>query len=83
MRPILFCRQSHYAEANSQIVRAVHRRTVRAHESVSSDRAAAPANARGNYRELRAGRRKARAECRHSVYDANGVARANGLSVFR
>ena len=77
MRPILFCRQSHYAERNSEIVRAVHPRgVVRAHESVSRDSAATATNARGNYYDLRAGGRKSRAQCRHSVYDANGLARA-------
>lgn len=56
---------------------------LRALESVTCDRAAAAANARGNYHELRAAGGKSRAECRHSVYNANGVAWANDLSVFR
>jgi len=84
VRPIPFCRRSHYAEGNSEIVRAVHTRgAVCSHESVSRHSTATSANARGNYHKLRAAGGKGRAECRHSVYDANGLARADGLSIFR
>src|SRR5262245_31239247 len=82
--PILFCRQNHYADGNSEIVDAVRtRRVVRPHESFSSHSAAAAAGTRGNYCDLRAGCRKGRAECCDSVYHTDGLAGTDGVSAFR
>jgi len=59
------------------------RDVVRAHEAVSRDSAAAPADARRNYYDLRTDCGEGRAECCDSVHDANGVARIDRLSLFR
>ena len=84
VRSILFCKQAVYGERNSEIVRPIRTYgSVREHESVSRHSAATLANARGNCHDLRAGCRKGRAECRHSIYDANGLARADNIFIWR
>jgi hypothetical protein len=79
-----FLQATLYGERNSEIVCPIRTRgIVRARESVSRHSTAIATDARGNYHDLRAAGGKGRAECRHSVYDANGLARADGLSIFR
>src|SRR5882757_347394 len=84
VRSILFCKQAVYGERNSEILRPIRAYGfVREHESVSRHSRATAANAGGNCHDLRAAGGKGRAECRHSVYDANGLAGTDGVFVFR
>ena len=84
MRPILFCKQTLYGERNSEIVRPIRAYGfVREHEFISRHSRATATNARGNYHNLRSAGGKGRAECRHSVYDANGLAGTDGIFAFR
>ena|SRR6266481_4495639 len=84
VRPILFCKQTLYGERNSEIVRAVRTRGVlRSREPVFHRSAATAADAQRNCHDLRARCGKSRAECRHSVYDTDGLAGTDGVFVFR